>query len=236
MAKVVIGIPCMDTVATSFFSSVLGQRYAPGHEYSYAIEAGSMVYDARGRIAQRAINAGAEWLVMLDSDMVLEADTVARLIEAAEGNQGNREQGTGNQGNTEQGTGNREFVTGLYFMRRLPTKPLILKDLDWYEDEVLGAQETAEIYESYPREAVFEIAGCGFGCCILSVEMLKRMTVAYRMNPFTPMPRLSEDYSFCWRARKMGYKLWCDSQIRPGHCGLKVYTESDWDNRQGGLA
>ena len=123
----------------------------------------------------------------------------------------------------------KDFVSGLYFMRRLPTKPLILKELDWYEDEVLGAQESAEVYEDYPRDSVFEIAGCGFGCCIMSVLKVEHMTVAYRMNPFTPMPRLSEDYSFCLRARKLGYKLWCDSRIRPGHAGLMVYRQEDWD-------
>ena len=211
MSQVVIGIPCMDTVSTSFFSNVLGQRYDSAHQYTYAIEAGSMVYDARGRIAQRAINSGAEWLLMYDSDMVMEPETTMALLDAAVG---------------------KYFVSGLYFMRRLPTKPLILKELDWYEDEVLGAQEVAEVYEDYPRNSVFEIAGCGFGCCIMSVDMIKRMTVAYRINPFTPMPRLSEDYSFCWRARKLGYKLWCDSRIRPGHAGLWVYGEGDWERQR----
>lgn len=212
MSKVVIGIPCMDTVSTSFFSSILGQRYDSAHQYTYAIEAGSLVYDARGRIAQRAINSGAEWLLMYDSDMVLAPETTQMLLDAAVG---------------------KDFVSGLYFMRRLPTKPLILKELDWYEDETLGAQEVAEGYEDYPRDSVFEIVGCGFGCCIMSVEMIKRVTVAYRMNPFTPMPRLSEDYSFCWRARKLGYKLWCDSRIRPGHAGLWVYGEGDWSGQGG---
>ena len=218
MSKVVIGIPCMDTVSTSFFSSVLGQRYDSVHQYSYAIEAGSMVYDARGRIAQRAINAGADWLVMYDSDMVLAPETTQMLLDAV----------NGDEPYPERGGGVKSFVSGLYFMLRLPTKPLILKELDWYEVEVLGAQDVAEVYEDYPKRSVFEIAGCGFGCCIISVEMIKRMTVAYRMNPFTPMPRLSEDYAFCWRARKLGYKLWCDSRIRPGHAGLWVYGEGDW--------
>ena len=222
MSKVVIGIPCMDTVSTSFFSSILAQRYDPGNQYSYAIEAGSMVYDARGRIAQRAINAGAEWLVFYDSDMVLPPETTQRLLDAA----------MGDALYPERGGGLRSFVSGLYFMRRLPTKPLILKELDWYEDETLGPQEVAERYEDYPRDSVFEIAGCGFGCCVMSVEMIKRMTVAYRMNPFTPMPRLSEDYSFCWRARKLGYKLWCDSRIRPLHAGLKLYGEADLDRQR----
>ena len=222
MSKVVIGIPCMDTVSTSFFSSVLGQRYDSCHQYSYAIEAGSMVYDARGRIAQRAINAGADWLVMYDSDMVLPSTTTMALLDTA----------MGDMPCPDRGVKKKDFVSGLYFMRRLPTKPLILKELDWYEDETLGAQEFAEAYEDYPRDSVFEIAGCGFGCCIMSVEMVKHMTVAYRMNPFTPMPRLSEDYSFCWRARKLGYKLWCDSRIAPGHAGLWLYGEADWDRQR----
>ena len=245
MSKVVIGIPCMDTVSTSFFSSVLGQRYDSVHQYSYAIEAGSMVYDARGRIAQRAINAGAEWLIMYDSDMVLPPETTQRLLDAAMGDApsdvvpyGSRTSSVSAEGadtfpkGEDLGGGLRSFVSGLYFMRRLPTKPLILKELDWYEDEVLGAQEFAEVYEDYPRDSVFEIAGCGFGCCVMSVEMVKHMTVAYRMNPFTPMPRLSEDYSFCLRARKLGYKLWCDSRIRPLHAGLKLYGEADWDRQR----
>lgn len=222
MSKVVIGIPCMDTVSTSFFSSVLGQRYYSGFQYSYAIEAGSMVYDARGRIAQRAINSGAEWLLMYDSDMVFSPETTQMLLDTA----------MGDMPYPDKGGVAKDFVSGLYFMRRLPTKPLILKELDWYEDETLGAQEVAEGYEDYPRNSVFEIAGCGFGCCVMSVEMIKRMTVAYRMNVFTPMPRLSEDYSFCWRARRLGYKLWCDSRIKPLHAGLKLYGESDWDAQQ----
>ena len=184
-----------------------------------------MVHDARGRIAQRAINAGADWLVMYDSDMVLEPETTARLLDAA----------YGDMPYPERGGGMKSFVSGLYFMRRLPTKPLILKALDWYQDEAMGAQEFAEVYEDWPRDGVFEIAGAGFGCCIMSVEMVKRMTVAYRMNPFTPMPRLSEDYSFCWRARQLGYKLWCDSRIRPGHAGLWVYGEKDWERQKSGM-
>ena len=222
MAKVMIGIPAFDTVSTSFFSSILAQRYDPVHQYLYAIEAGSMVYDARGRIAQRAINSGAEWLLMYDSDMVFSPETTQMLLDTA----------MGDMPYPDKGGVAKDFVTGLYFMRRLPTKPLILKELDWYEDETLGAQEVAEGYEDYPRDAVFEIQGTGFGCCIMSVEMLKHMAVAYRSNFFTPMPRLSEDYSFCWRARKLGYKLWCDSRIRPLHAGLKLYGEADWDRQR----
>ena len=212
MAKVIIGIPCMDSVSTSFFSSILGQEYTAGDLYSYGIEVGSMVYTARGRIANSAINRSADVLVFYDSDMILEPDTTTKLVNHIV-------------------KGGKDFVSGIYFKRNPNTEPLILKELDWYsgDDMIYGPQETAIIYEDYPKDTVFEIAGCGFGVCAMSVEMLKQVTVASKMNPFTPLPRLSEDYSFCFRARQAGYKLWCDSTIKTGHAGLKVYTEADWE-------
>ena len=209
MPRVVIGIPCMDTVSTSFFSSILTQRYTPGYQFSYAIEAGSVVYTARARIVQRAIMAEADYLIQYDSDMILEPDTTMKLIDAIKDG--------------------KDFVTGLYFMRRLPTKPLLLKSADRYEDEY-GWQNYVETYEDYPKNSLFEIAGAGFGCCIMRMSMVKDIIERCKGNPFQPLPELSEDYSFCYRATHMPkpYKLWCDSRIKPGHAGLKVFTESDW--------
>ena len=221
MPRVVIGIPCMDTVSTSFFNSILTQHYTPGYQFSYAVEAGSVVYTARARIVQRAIQAEADYLIMYDSDMILPYDTTERLIDVLEGDMpwpvAERHP--------------KDFVTGLYFMRRLPTKPLLLKTVDPYEDEY-GHQNFVETYEDYPQETLFEIAAAGFGCCIMRMSMVKDLIERTMGNPFHPLPDLSEDYSFCYRAKQAGYKLWCDSRIKPGHAGLKVYTESDWTHQQ----
>lgn len=208
MSRVLICIPTIDKVDASFFRSVLGMRYNDGNDYSFTMRSNSLIYFARGDMATEAINGKYDWMVSLDSDMVMEPDTVMRLVASAQG---------------------KDFVTGLYFKRRLPTMPLILRALDWYEHEQMGPQEVAETYEDYPRDDVFRIAGCGFGCCVARVEMIKEMAIRYRMNPWTPLPRLSEDYSFCFRAKQMGYEMWCDSRIRPGHAGLHVYTQGDWD-------
>ena len=220
--NIVIGIPAMDSVSTSFFASIVNQQYMDGHKYSYAIEVGSLVYNARGRIAQRALEMGADYLIFYDSDMVLRPETTVQLIESLEGDMPYPVRERQPKG----------FVTGLYFNRRLPTRPQIVKSMDWYMDDVLGAQELVETYEGYPRGEVFEVAGCGFGCCIMRTDMLKDMTIRYKGNPFTPMPRLGEDYSFCYRAKRAGYKLFCDSRILPGHAGLHIYNQSDWDRQK----
>lgn len=213
MAKVMVCVPTLDKVEASFFTSVLGMRYDGGNQVSFNVLSNSLVYDARNQFALAAISGKFDYMVSFDSDMVLEPDTLKRLCEGIE----------------ETGA---DLLTGLYFKRRLPTSPVILKTLDWYEDEVLGAQDVADVYEDYPKESVFEIAGCGMGCAIMKVDMLEQIAVAYRMGPFTPMPRLSEDYSFCLRALKLGKKLMCDSRIKPGHAGLWIYRENDWLKQQ----
>ena len=208
MSKILIGIPTVSNVDASFFASILSMRYDDGNQYMTYVKSNSLIYNARIEIAHEAIRAGADYLMFIDSDMVCQSDTVKRMVAGIHG---------------------KDFLTSLYFRRRMPTKPLILKYLEWYQDETLGAQTYAETYEDYPRDSVFEVEGCGFGCCIMRTEIAKRMEIACNGNPWTPLPNLSEDFAFCWRARQIeGIKLWCDSSIRPGHAGLHVYTQDDW--------
>ena len=213
MSRILIGIPTIDKVDASFMASVLGLNYSDGNKYSFTMRCNSMIYDARNSMALEAINGGYDYLLMLDSDMVLEPDTVIRLVEDIE-------------------QSGADLVTGIYFKRRLPTAPVIYRHIDWYEDEVLGAQESAEVYEDWPENGgLFEIEGCGMGCCVMRVDMLPEVVTAFRMGPFTPQPRLSEDLSFCWRMKVIKKQMLADPTILPGHAGLKVYSLSDWDNQ-----
>lgn len=212
MTKVLIGVPTLDAVDASFFNSFVTLEYLPGNKYSFDVKSNSLVYNARNDFVLDAIQGNYEYLAMLDSDMVLPQDTLSRLLTDIEEN-------------------DFDLVTGLYFTRRLPTSPVILKDLDWYEDEKLGAQEFTTVYEDYPRD-MFQIAGCGLGCCIIRVDLLKTITWTYKMPPFTPLPRLSEDYAFCWRAKKLNAEMWCDPKIKPLHAGLKLYGEADWKKQK----
>ena len=90
-------------------------------------------------------------------------------------------------------------------------------------------ETNAYIYEDYPRDQVFEIAGCGFGCVMTSVDLLKEM-VATHGAPFSPLMGMSEDLSFCWRVKQAGIKMYCDPAVKVGHIGQYVYTEGDWHN------
>lgn len=109
----------------------------------------------------------------------------------------------------------KEFVTGIYHARRKGYASCIFKSI-----ELNGIER----FETYPTET-FEIAGCGFGCCLTEVGMLT--TICLNCGTcFTPLQSLGEDIAFCKRAKDMGYKIWCEPSVVCGHVGhITIYPE-----------
>lgn len=109
----------------------------------------------------------------------------------------------------------KDFVTGIYHARRKGYASVIFKSI-----EINGIER----FEEYPNET-FQIAGCGFGCVLTSVEMLSSVCLHYG-TCFTPLPSLGEDIAFCKRAKDLGYKLWCEPTVICGHIGhITIYPE-----------
>ena len=214
MSSILVCVPTLDSVSASFHASQMQLRWNDGNRYGYSVKSNSLTYNARNEFALDAVNGKYDYLVFVDSDILMEPDTILRLVKDIEDS-------------------GADLVTGIYFKRRLPTSPVIYKSIDWSEDAVLGAQEFVEAYEDWPREGgLFEIEGCGMGCCVMRVEMLPEVVAAFRMGPFTPMPRLSEDLSFCWRLKKLGKRMLCDPGILVGHVGMWIYRRQDWDRQR----
>ncbi len=108
-----------------------------------------------------------------------------------------------------------DMVCGLYFKRELPVTPVIYSDINVEECKT-------RVYMNYPKDAMFAINGCGFGAVMMTTELLKRVGD----YPFTPLPKLSEDLSFCARATDAGARIACDSRIKVGHVGQITYGEA----------
>ena len=199
--KTLIAIPCFDMVNVDFVRSFTDLVKPEGTVYTMIKN--TLIYNARNFIAKNAIQHDFDRVLWLDSDITCEPDTLIRLSE-----------------DMDKGI---DFVSGLYFMRQIPTKPVIYSDLWWKNDG--GWVETGAInYIDYP-EGVFEIDGSGFGCVMTSVALLKRMTEKYGA-PFTPLMGLGEDTAFCWRMKMEGEKMYCDSRVRCGHIMQTVIDEN----------
>lgn len=79
MAKILICVPSMDMVAAGFAQS-LAMLQKGGHEVAIAFQVGSLIYEARNKLAKKALEKGAEWTMWFDSDMIFEPDTMQRLL------------------------------------------------------------------------------------------------------------------------------------------------------------
>lgn len=109
----------------------------------------------------------------------------------------------------------KDFVTGIYHARRKGYASCIFKCIEI---------NNIERFETYPTDT-FQIAACGFGCVLTSVEMLSSVCLHYG-TCFTPLPSLGEDIAFCKRATDLGFKLWCEPSVVCGHIGhITIYPE-----------
>ena len=203
--KILIAVPSHDYVHADFTRSLMELDRPDGT--GFALITNTLIYNARNLIADNAIRYGFDRVLWLDADMTFPHDTLIRLSEDMDAG--------------------REFVTGLYFTRKEPVAPCLHKELHW-EVKPDGWIDTGAVcFWDYPKDSVFEIACCGFGCCMTSVGLLKRMVDKYG-TPFYPLMGMGEDTTFCFRATKEGEKLFCDSRIKCGHIGQKQYDENFW--------
>lgn len=106
MAKILICVPSMDEVAAGFAQS-LAMLQKGGNETAIMFQVGSLVYEARNKLAKQAIEMGAEWTMWFDADMIFQPDTMIRLLKH-----------------------DAPFVSGAYFRRCPPYHLVAFKDCD----------------------------------------------------------------------------------------------------------
>lgn len=202
--KTLVAVPCMDMVHADFLQSCVGLEKTG--EVQFTMARSSLVYDARNALANVAIEEGWERVLWVDSDMVFDPYLFLRLSE-----------------HLDLG---REFISGLYFSRKLPLTPVIYDSLTIEPGERFPTPK-AHSFIDYPKDDVFRIAGCGFGAVMMTTDLLRRTRDAYGL-PFAPASGFGEDLSFCLRATELGATLWCDSSIKLGHAGLAIYNEESF--------
>ena len=200
--KTLIAIPCLDMIPTTFMQSLLNLGFFGQCEIGLA--AGSLVYDARNQLAEKAVNEGFDRVLWIDSDMTFSNDMFKKMQEHMDSG--------------------LEFVSGLYFKRKKPIGPVIYKTCK-LETEEHGYQiPVVEDYTDYPEDSLFEVEACGFGAVMMQTSVIKRVIDKYG-KPFFPVAGFGEDLAFCYRCKQLGIKMHCDSSIKLGHIASYVVSE-----------
>lgn len=199
--KTLICIPALDTMQTLFVKALYDLRKPEGTEIAFS--ASSLVYDSRNQLTDKAVKGGYDRVLWLDSDMYFDPDLLERL-----------------NAHLDHGL---DIVAGLFFTRKIPVRPCAYSRCELVEKDgiFIPTIEPAE----YGAE-LFEVAACGFGAVAMKTEVLAK--VSERDFPFSPLPGFGEDFSFCLRARELGYHIWCDPTIKVGHVGISIINEDTY--------
>lgn len=190
--RTMIAIPAMEQMHSWTAQCLANLRPVGEVKTEYIIR--QQVDAARNMLAKKALEEGYDRILWIDSDMSFEADLLERLsLDLEEG---------------------WDAVTGLYFKRTFPLEPVIYDAIDTEKPE-------ARTFWDYPQDALFHIAGCGFGGILMNTDIL----MSLKEPPFLPFLHLSEDLSFCVRMAENQRRIACDSRIKLGHLGTIVYSE-----------
>ena len=202
--RTMIAVPCMDMLHTDFFRSCVGLQLEG--EVQWTTCQSSLVYDARNKLLDLAVDGGFDRVLWLDSDVVFDNHLFRRLSE-----------------HLDMG---KEMVTGLYFGRKPNHSPVIYKRCEGTIQND-GFVPVIESYDDYEHDALFPVEACGFGAVMTSVPMLRRIKEQFPL-PFFPERGFGEDLAFCLRAKAAGAVIWCDASIKLGHVGTAIYDEETY--------
>ena len=202
--KTLIAVPCMDMLHTQFHTSMMGLRLANiGSEIEYANCVTSLIYDARNRLAHKAVIDGFDRVVWFDSDMVFDSDVYERF-----------------HARLDEGY---DIVSGLYFTRKEPVAPVAYKELAFEKDGDYWMPKAIP-YDNYPENEPYAVEACGFGGIAMKTKVLEDIKNEFG-PPFNPNQYYGEDISFCQRARALGYEIFVDPAIKLAHMAMVPITE-----------
>ena len=121
----------------------------------------------------------------------------------------------------------KSFVTGICASRRPPYVSCAFTQID-------DINRMTRVEEIPPMP--FEVQGCGFACVLIETQILRDVMMSNHGACFLPMTSYGEDLAFCIRARRLGYSIWADPAMRPGHIAhAAVYYPDDHDRYMRGL-
>jgi hypothetical protein len=218
--KVVVGFPLKGhTPPMSYHDRMLmmmhlGDRQAadfyekkdPRYVFSLACVGEILVPYAREVICQTALDMDADYVLMIDDDMLCMPDLFYQLVK-----------------------NDKDICAALAFTRNADHKAVAYQVIEG-KDPGTGNHFYQNVYVlNYPRNTLFECDAVGFGAVLIKTELLKKIPKPWFMG----LVGTGEDITFCYKAKKAGFQVWMDSRLKLGHLsGPTVITEEYSDKWQ----
>lgn len=213
--KVLVGIPLKGhTPAPSYHDRMLLFKNLGGQEavdffekknprYVFALGAiGEMLVPyARERLAESALEIGADYLLMIDDDMLAPPDLFYKLV-----------------------AHDKDIIAPLAFTRNPDHKPVIYETVEGFDPVAGRRYGRTQFVLNYPKNQLVECDAVGFGAVLIKTEVFKRMPKPW----FFGMEGTGEDITLCLKAKKLGFSVWMDTAIKLGHLGAPTIITEEY--------
>jgi hypothetical protein len=221
MSKVLLAVNTLTSVNAQAYASHLNLAFRMGKETEdeFILFNGwrTSIDRFRNEAGKIALREECDYLLFLDDDVLVGRDTYSLLKKRMENPR-------------------VDIITPVVFIRSYPFKPMFFKMVTVGEEKLLGmthyddwkeAVIAHKEYDSirYPYQ-LLEVAAIGFSCCLIRVELLKKIPPAW----FVTGTDHTEDVYFCIKAKqytdnKVG--IFVDTTINSGHMLDSEFVSTD---------
>lgn len=188
--KILIAVPTNKNVETETMKSIYDLIIPNGYNTELQFFFGYRIDQIRNLISEWAKNY--DYLLAVDSDMVLPNDTLIKMLAA-----------------------DKDIISGLYIQR----KPDV-HILEVYKSTSNGGCVNIP-YNEIQGKGLVPIAACGFGCVLIKGDVFRKMEYPHFVytSAIDHAYTISEDVYFCNKARSLGFQLFADTSIICDHIG-----------------
>lgn len=208
--NLMIGYPHGGMVHEPFMRSLLEFQYRDEHDrgvlHSVSGAMGPSITDNRNRLCRRFLSLKeTKWLLLVDTDIVFAPEQIYKLLDHR-----------------------APIVTGLYFGRPGDNQQLMPL---WYERTAEDDDFNVRIVKHVAPE-LQKIEACGMGFCLVRRDVLEAFPEGDDWRWFSrdvyqsqgKRIHVSEDLSFCLRARKLGFEVYGDGTLTLAHIKATALT------------
>ena len=194
--KILLAVPTYETIYPDTFKSLWGLERG-GHEVIFEFIRGYDVATARNKIAQRAIELKADYVFMVDNDVIVPPDALIKLLENP-----------------------KEVCLGYYKHRnkngKQDTVTCVCKMGEQNFFNQYSEKELSDLRKN--GQYKLQIHGGGMGCALIKTDVFNRIKFPYfDWVNYENQKLLSEDLYFCVQCGKANIPIYCDTRVRCGH-------------------
>lgn len=161
---------------------------------------------AREKLASSAVEMGVDYLFMVDDDMICPKELFYDLVRH-----------------------DVDICAPLAFTRNPDHKPVMYQTIEGYDPVTHKSYYTTNFVMNYPRNKLVECDAVGFGAVLIKTDVIKKIADSGQ-SCFTGMDSTGEDISFCYKAKKLGFRVFMDTSVKLGHLGNNIIVTEEYSD------